>query len=334
MRQLPPSLVAIKEGSGLWYTHEALARRAETLALSEAFSYAELTSTLFSQTCLYRDILPDSQPIGPISELAGVSIDGEGINPRRGDLLASWVILGKTWQEAATAAKAKSGGDGRFSVVEKPEDPRSLRQAAILSRIFPDLGSWPAASSETDDTRDNLGRPQGRSLPVAIELLEMIEDIGHTEKPHGPLWEGPVEVHVAAGDLCFCLMPEDAYFQRLSSAASFLEVGRVQKFLPVSKSESGGDSTVDSRSLEQTYVDEGDLEIVSQAAAELELCLENAVELWLLRRCGWHVVPLSCRLWRRLGTDGKRNLVARSLRPTSADGLSTHAAASSIRAAA
>jgi len=57
-----------------------------------------------------------------------------------------------------------------------------------------------------------------RHRPVALELQEHIRACGCDVQ--GPQWEGPFKIDAVTDGISFCLMPEDAYFKKLSGSFS------------------------------------------------------------------------------------------------------------------
>ena len=57
-----------------------------------------------------------------------------------------------------------------------------------------------------------------RHRPVALELQEHIRACGCDVQ--GPQWEGPFKIDAVTDGIPFCLMPEDAYFKKLSGSFS------------------------------------------------------------------------------------------------------------------
>lgn len=254
LRQLPPSLVAVEE-----HVHERLAARAYGLARAVAFSYPELTSVLYSCVCLYPDLW--SEPLLDTSD---------AMNPRRRKLLDAYSALVDAWQNSDSASAA---------------DPRTQRQAAAVSAILKSAISstdmeTTGVVEHSERMADGSGCEVGasRSRPVAIELLNMLADLGY-EQARGPFWEGTVEVHAAIGKRCVCFMPEDAYFQRASGFEIFSEA---------------------------VVHDQKDAQVLDVTQSGLELSLERAVDVHLLKSNGWEVTAVPYRAWRQLSASSRR----------------------------
>lgn len=112
LRQLPPTLVMPRPGTGLLALHDALANRTGHLATVEAFGPEELTSVLFSQMCLYPQLWCDPSP------------DDESLaNPSSVHLRAAWKALHEAWGAAA-------------AVELVDEHPPTIRQTALLQMLF------------------------------------------------------------------------------------------------------------------------------------------------------------------------------------------------------
>lgn len=263
LRQLPPSLVEFSEGVPLWPLHSALAQRALALANASAFGFTELTSVLYSLLCLYRQLWwraagAQGEHLGPwLGEEHEDSLS-EPSSPSWAMLRDSWRSLCRAWRQSFEAGAAAPGSSDRAD----------SHQLEVLSSLLPPLQRLTGAQT----------RPQSHR-PVAIQLAEDLQAIAPHISCRGAFFQGPVEVHAAAGRFAFCLLPDDAYFRQLKGTA----------FAEDSPSSS------------------------SVSPHGFELCLEKAVELQLLERFGWVPVPLASLTWRRLTDEGRRSFLASTL---------------------
>jgi len=240
LRELPPSLVNMRDGTYVWPVHEALAVRAAGLARAQAFSYMELTSTLFSAMCLYPQLWSESDVYGPV-------------NPQWQALRQTWEVLSETWAVAPCVL----------------DDSRTERQVAALLLLLPGGAGSAAAHARVAKAE--------RNRPVAIELLGILQGLGH--KAHGPVWEGGLELNAVVGSRAFCVMAEDMYFR--------CQVGAAFEEPPASTTDGGG-----------------------PFSKQFELCLEKAAEVQLLQRRGWHVVSVPFYYWRGLNLEERLRFMA------------------------
>eukprot|EP00929_Paragymnodinium_shiwhaense_P107966 TRINITY_DN74303_c0_g1_i1.p1 TRINITY_DN74303_c0_g1~~TRINITY_DN74303_c0_g1_i1.p1 ORF type:complete len:742 (-),score=146.17 TRINITY_DN74303_c0_g1_i1:55-2280(-) len=267
LRQMPASLAGVSQ---LSLVHQALAERAEALVGAEAFGYAELTSMLYSQLCLYPD-------------LWAIEDTNDGVNPQQVPLRNSFKALCLAWNQ---------GASGKAPDLQL--DPRTQEQEEVISLCL-----------APDKRTATNGKPKAsRNRPVALELCGALRDLGYADVQQ-PFWEGPVEVHAAVDRVCFCLLPDDAYFKNPLASGAFSE-GAWQPATPLQLADPTGSDT---KPVQPGWA----ADEVTKSDDNMELCPEVAIELSLLRKLHWQPVAVACRQWRRLAGGQRSTFLAAAL---------------------
>lgn len=167
-----------------------------------------------------------------------------------------------------------------WSLAEVPAallaDGATARQAAALRLIVGGGGGAPSSAAAAEVTE----APRNSVRPVLLEMLSILSSVG--AEARGPLMEGSLRIDVAAGDRAFCIASEGAFFRGQEVANAF-------------------------------EVREGRDDFVQSGTANFELCFERALEVRLIRFCGWTVSLVPFFVWRQLSEANRRRFLAEAM---------------------